>query len=173
MHVSVYPHPRSWLPLTAETGSRYGPIRSALFEMDFNRLDQFARHEGGISRRLFTSYLAALSSVPWLGLHAEDKGTKASKFSTNPFTLGVASGDPNHEGMVLWTKLAPKPLEVNGGMPLDAFTEVTWEVARDEGMSEIVQSGMTLATPHLGHTLHVETHGLDSDRWYYYRFPGW
>ncbi len=138
--------------------------------MDFNRLDQLARHEGGISRRLFTSYLAALSSVPWVGLSAEDKGTRTSKFSNNPFTLGVASGDPDHEGMVLWTKLAPKPLEVNGGMPLDAFTEVTWEVAHDEGMSEIVQSGTAVATPHLGHTLHVETHGLESDRWYHYRF---
>ena len=108
--------------------------------MDFERLDQFARHEGGVSRRLFTSYLAALSSVPWIGLRAESKGNQAQKFASNPFTLGVASGDPDHEGMVLWTKLAPEPLELNGGMPIDSFTEVTWELAKDEGISDIVQS---------------------------------
>lgn len=138
--------------------------------MDFNRLDQFVRHEGGISRRLFASYLSALSSVPWVGLRSEEKGTHSSKFPSNPFTLGVASGDPNHEGMVLWTKLAPEPLELNGGMPLDSFTEVIWEVAKDEGMHEIVQSGIALATPHLGHTLHIETCGLAPDCWYWYRF---
>src|SRR5688572_19240650 len=33
-----------------------------------------------------------------------------------PFTLGVASGDPTPTGVVLWTRLAPKPLE-GGGMP--------------------------------------------------------
>lgn len=138
--------------------------------MDFERLDQFARHEGSISRRLFTSYLAALSSVPWIGMSADAKGSKTSHFSSTPFTLGVASGDPDHEGMVLWTKLAPEPLEPNGGMDLDAFTEVTWELAHDEEMRDIVQSGTALATPHLGHTIHVETHGLEPDRWYSYRF---
>ena len=120
--------------------------------MNFNHLDQLARHEGGISRRLFTSYVAALSSVPWIGLSNQNKGTNKTKFSSNPFTLGVASGDPNQEGMVLWTKLAPKPLELNGGMPLDAFTEVTWEVANDEAITDIVQSGIAPATPHLGHS---------------------
>lgn len=138
--------------------------------MNFNHLDQLARHEGGISRRLFTSYVAALSSVPWLGLSNQNRGTNKTKFSSNPFTLGVASGDPNHEGMVLWAKLAPKPLELNGGMPLDALTEVTWELANDEAITDIVQSGIAPATPHLGHTLHVETHGLEPDRWYFYRF---
>ena len=32
-----------------------------------------------------------------------------------PFSLGVASGDPSPDGFVLWTKLAPKPLERGGG----------------------------------------------------------
>ncbi|MEM7600047.1 MAG: alkaline phosphatase D family protein [Verrucomicrobiota bacterium] len=138
--------------------------------MDFTRLDQFVRHEGGLSRRLFSSYLATLSTVPWIGLRAEEKGTETTQFSSNPFTLGVASGDPDHEGMVLWTKLAPEPLELNGGMPLDAFTDVFWEVAKDESMKEVLQSGTALATPHLGHSIHVELQGLEPDRWYWFRF---
>ncbi|MEM7143490.1 MAG: alkaline phosphatase D family protein [Verrucomicrobiota bacterium] len=138
--------------------------------MDFKRLDHFARHEGGMSRRLFISYVAGLSSIPWIGLRAEGNGTEVSRFASDPFTLGVASGDPNHEGMVLWTKLAPEPLAANGGMPFDAFSEVTWEVAKDEAMRNIVQSGTALATPHLGHTIHLETRGLKPDSWYWYRF---
>ena len=34
-----------------------------------------------------------------------------------PFTLGVASGDPVPDGVVLWTRLAPDPLVPGGGMP--------------------------------------------------------
>jgi len=37
----------------------------------------------------------------------------------DPFTLGVASGDPAPDGFVLWTRLAPAPLAEDGlgGMP--------------------------------------------------------
>jgi PhoD-like phosphatase, N-terminal domain len=34
----------------------------------------------------------------------------ASSFGDNPFTLGVASGDPTPDGIVLWTRLAPDPV---------------------------------------------------------------
>src|SRR5918999_2559524 len=34
-----------------------------------------------------------------------------------PFTLGIASGDPAPDGVVLWTRLAPAPFEPDGGMP--------------------------------------------------------
>ena len=37
----------------------------------------------------------------------------APPFASNPFALGVASGDPTPDGVVLWTRLAPDPL--NGG----------------------------------------------------------
>ena len=50
-------------------------------------------------------------------------------FNAYPFTLGVASGDPLPDGMVLWTRLAPNPLE-GGGMPM-AIVEVNWEISRD------------------------------------------
>ncbi len=38
------------------------------------------------------------------------------KFSAYPFSLGVASGDPLPDSVVLWTRLAPDPLN-GGGMP--------------------------------------------------------
>ena len=138
--------------------------------MNFENLDKMAQHQGGLNRRLFMSFLATLSSLPALGLAACASVKKFSDFKENPFTLGVASGDPDHEGMVLWTKLAPKPLQLDSGMPLDAYSEVSWEVASDENMKKIVKSGDVLASPQLGHSIHVETKGLKSDSWYWYRF---
>ena len=87
----------------------------------------------------------------------------------NPFTLGVASGDPAPDGFVIWTKLAPKPLEPGGGMPHKPV-EVEWLVASDEGMKQIVQKGKAVAHLELGHAVHVEVAGLEPARDYFYRF---
>lgn len=86
-----------------------------------------------------------------------------------PFTLGVASGDPLPDGFVAWTRLAPRPLEANGGMP-DAPVEVRWLVAEDAAMSRVVANGRTMASPEAGHSVHVEVQGLRPDREYWYRF---
>ncbi|MEO3780292.1 alkaline phosphatase D family protein [Micromonospora sp. B11E3] len=88
-----------------------------------------------------------------------------------PFTLGVASGDPLPDGVVLWTRLAPDPLAVDGsgGMP-PQVVEVNWQVAEDERFSEVVRAGAARATPELGHSVHVEVTGLRPDREYFYRF---
>src|SRR6187549_1928701 len=51
-------------------------------------------------------------------------------FDAYPFTLGVASGDPLPDGIVLWTRLAPKPV-LGGGMP-DRIVPVEWEIALDD-----------------------------------------
>ena len=138
--------------------------------MNFEKLDEMARRQGGLNRRLFMSFLASLSALPVVGLSSCASAKKVSSLKENPFTLGVASGDPDHEGMVLWTKLAPKPLQLDSGMPIESFVEVLWEIASDEKMNSVVQSGTTLATPHLGHSVHVETKGLNPDSWYWYRF---
>jgi alkaline phosphatase D len=90
-------------------------------------------------------------------------------YGGTPFTLGIASGEPLPDGVVLWTRLAPRPFEDNGGMPT-APVEVRWQVAADEAMAGIVQEGVAIADPGWGHSVHVEVEGLDSDRWYWYRF---
>ncbi len=87
----------------------------------------------------------------------------------DPFTLGVASGDPTPTGAVIWTRLAPKPLEPDGGME-GQRTIVNWEVAEDEQFAQIVQRGRATTAPELGHSLHADVTGLASDRWYFYRF---
>jgi alkaline phosphatase D len=83
-------------------------------------------------------------------------------FAAHPFSLGVASGYPSPDGVVLWTRLA-------AGLDLLAV-RVRWEIASDESMRSIVLSGETLAEPDWGHSIHVEAKGLAPDRWYWYRF---
>src|SRR5215218_2372824 len=89
-------------------------------------------------------------------------------FSSYPFSLGVASGDPLSDGVVLWTRLAPDPLK-GGGMPKKSVS-VQWEVANDGGFSDVIQKGVTYAYPELAHTVHVEVGGLAPSREYFYRF---
>ncbi|MDQ4129434.1 MAG: alkaline phosphatase D family protein [Actinomycetota bacterium] len=84
------------------------------------------------------------------------------------FTLGVASGEPEPSGVVLWTRLAPDPL-AGGGMPSQSV-QVEWEVADDERFGRVVQRGIEETGPELGHSVHAEVRGLDPERWYWYRF---
>jgi alkaline phosphatase D len=93
----------------------------------------------------------------------------APRFTAYPFALGVASGDPLPDGFVIWTRLAPRPLDEHGGMPM-AAVPVRWEVSEDERFSRIVQSGEAVARPELAHSVHVEVGGLKSRRPYWYRF---
>ncbi|MEK6594714.1 MAG: alkaline phosphatase D family protein [Pseudomonadota bacterium] len=118
-----------------------------------------------LSRRAFlasTAGLAAAFALPSAGLMAQPR------FTHNPFTLGVASGYPRPDGIVLWTRLAPQPL-AGGGMPR-AAVEVAWEIATDESFSKIVRRGSEIAVPEFAHSVHAEVSGLEPARWYWYRF---
>jgi len=92
----------------------------------------------------------------------------AQSFQRDPFTLGVASGCPRPDGVVLWTRLAPDPLN-GGGMPQESV-RIRWEIARDEQFRDIAQRGDALADAALAHSVHVEVRGLRPDRVYWYRF---
>jgi len=91
------------------------------------------------------------------------------RFATTPFTLGVASGEPLPDGFVIWTRLAPEPLDPHGGMPRRQML-VSWEVSSDDRFKTIVQSGQHMAMPELAHAVHVEVTGLAPNRPYWYRF---
>ena len=90
-------------------------------------------------------------------------------FAGNPFTLGVASGDPSPTGVVLWTRLAPDPLAIGGGMPPEPF-EVRYELSQDEDFHAIVSKGSTVALPDEAHSARAEIHGLGPEHEYFYRF---
>ncbi len=118
-------------------------------------------------RRFLTDiarYAALCTVVP-----GDWRVTSRPRWADDPFTLGVASGDPTASGAVLWTRLAPRPFEPEGGMP-GARPTVDWEVADDERFARIVRRGRYSAAPELAYSVHVEVEGLAPDRWYFYRF---
>lgn len=120
------------------------------------------------SRREFLIGGAALASSALLYPTAAWAKSDALNFADDPFSLGVASGEPWADSVVLWTRLVPKPLE-GGGMPAKNVP-VKWEIASDEQMQKIVAKGTAIATPEFGHSVHVEVAGLKPARWYWYRF---
>ncbi len=86
----------------------------------------------------------------------------------DPFYLGVASGDPTAESVILWTRLAYPPAD-GIGLP-GADIPVDWEVASDDAFGTVVASGTAAATAALGYSLHVDATGLEPDGTYFYRF---
>jgi alkaline phosphatase D len=121
-----------------------------------------------ISRRtLLTSAAGAATVIPLTAATTPYRGP----LRADPFTLGVASGDPSHDGVVLWTRLAVAPLADDGlgGMPY-RNVPVTWELAADERFRKVVRRGVVQARPDRGHSVHVELDGLAPGREFFYRF---
>jgi alkaline phosphatase D len=79
------------------------------------------------------------------------------------FGLGVASGCPRPDRLVIWTRLDPD-------IRLDPVVPVKWEMATDEAFRQVVQTGTTTAEADWGHSVHVLVAGLEPARWYWYRF---
>jgi alkaline phosphatase D len=123
---------------------------------------------GALPRRgLFALGGAALTVA--LTPVAASAATAAVPLRQNPFTLGVASGDPLPDGVVLWTRLAPRPLEPMGGLPFAGYP-VQWQVAEDAAFRQVVRSGTATARAEYGHSVHVDVRGLRPGRDYHYRF---
>jgi len=130
----------------------------------------------GLNRRTFVlgGLAAAAGAVALPGASTSapaprtGAGIQALRF---PFELGVASGDPTPDGFVLWTRLAPAPLnpDGHGGMPT-SDVPVEWQVATDETFGTLVASGTVTARYAEAHSVHVEPAGLQPSRDYFYRF---
>ena len=109
-----------------------------------------------------------LGGLALVGAGAFTRVQARPRWADSPFSLGVASGDPAHDGVVLWTRLARDPLN-GGGMPPEAV-EVRWELAEDESMRNIVKQGRATAAAAWAHSVHVEVEDLEPHRVYWYRF---
>ena len=125
----------------------------------------------GVSRRRFLAVAGTAagavvaSQLPF----AARARTAPVRFTGYPFTLGVASGDPTPDGVVLWTRLAPAPLSGHGGMP-EKSVQVEWQVATDEAFTNVVARGEETAMPGEAHSVHAEPRGLQPGYEYFYRF---
>lgn len=105
-----------------------------------------ARH---IGRRRFlttTGAAAALAfavGVPGAGTAAAAE-LDAARITDDPFTLGVASGDPHPDSVLLWTRLAPAPCRADSGLPAQ---RVAGRLLRDGGGGAGAQAGVTPGAP--------------------------
>ncbi|MEU5725628.1 alkaline phosphatase D family protein [Micromonospora sp. NPDC047738] len=128
----------------------------------------------GPSRRQFLILSGAVAAATSIGTAIPTAATAAlgggiGNLPGYPFTLGVASGDPLADSVILWTRLAPEPLAVGSGMP-PKKVPVHWQVAHDEAFTQIVREGEVFALPEYNHSVRVDVQGLAPDRWYFYRF---
>jgi alkaline phosphatase D len=135
------------------------------------RQDVLARCRAGVTpppdtapmigrRRLLRTGIALASGAASLGVPF---AARAAGGADRPrFGLGVASGHPRADGVVLWTRLT------GAGLPERA--EVRWEVAHDEAFERIAARGTETAEAAWAHSVHAEPAGLEPGRWYWYRF---
>ena len=162
-----------------QTGSHgpHGPGRQPSRSPDDERR-RWLQGGAGLASGLAASRLG-------LALAATDPATDPA----GPFGLGVASGTPSSDSVILWTRLVrplgPDPRALAAGAtaagafaeafaePFDgAEVEISWRLTLDETMRNRVASGRVRARPDEGHAVRVEVRGLQPDRWYWYRFDG-
>ncbi|QXC62832.1 alkaline phosphatase D family protein [Aquihabitans sp. G128] len=157
--------------------------------MNTGKRDGEQQGRAGIGRRQFLTGAAATAAVLTVGCGSsgsEGSGPSSTarattstvpkpvhvpELSGDPFTLGVASGDPRTDAVVLWTRLAPEPVaeDGSGGMP-DAKADVTWELATDAAFTELVGTGVFTTSPAHAHSVHIDATGLEPGRDHHYRF---
>jgi alkaline phosphatase D len=142
--------------------------------------ERTGRRGAGISRRQFLAASGAvgaaavgLATPPW----AQASAATVEGLPSDPFTLGVASGDALPGAVVIWTRLTTAPTEPGLGMTGVGPVAVDWEVAatpRELGASPLA-AGTVLADPADAWSVHVDVTGLRPDGTYYYRFRagGW
>ncbi|MET9776993.1 alkaline phosphatase D family protein [Streptomyces sp. NPDC006367] len=129
------------------------------------------RHLG---RRRFLTVTAAAAALAFStnlpargAVAAPERG--GARIGKDPFTLGVASGDPLPDSVLLWTRLAPEPFLEDGGMGTERVT-VEWEMAVDERFAAVLFRGTADAHAEYSHSVHVDVKGLTPGTVYYYRF---
>lgn len=141
-------------------------------------------------RRFLIGAVAAGATIPLLGACSgdDDPADSAAETTTtmavtapepvrvvdldgDPFTLGVASGDPDAESVVIWTRLAIDPVaEAGDGAMPDEDVDVVWEVSDDESFTTLRAAGLFTAEAENAHAVHVVVEGLEPGRPFWYRF---
>ncbi len=77
------------------------------------------------------------------------------------FMHGVASGDPRHDALIIWTRISPET---------DGEILVSWEVAKDIDFTQLITTGEMLTNRDRDYTVKVDALGLNAGTQYFYRF---
>jgi alkaline phosphatase D len=116
----------------------------------------------------------ALAMTPWLGACAQAQAVSGSaaaaqgpRWQADPFSLGVASGQPQPGSVVLWTRL--RITEADAPLKAQAIA-VVCEVFADEALRQPVRQWRVQTDAARAHSVHVVASGLQPGRPYWYRF---
>jgi alkaline phosphatase D len=119
---------------------------------------------GSIGRRRFLGLAAALgASAAWGGAQAAPSKLRWTE-RRDLFPEGVASGDPQADSVILWTRRPPLD-----GKPAPRLTV---EVAEDKAFRRVVATAPAAASAASDWTTRVLVGGLKPSREYWYRFAG-
>lgn len=110
--------------------------------------------DNSYSRRKFLAASAAMAAAGSVAAHDGRRGPS--------FQHGVASGDPLHDRVILWTRVTTDRWYDD--------IDVKWQIARDPKMRRIVASGRANTSIWRDFTVKVDVDGLDDARTYYYQF---
>ncbi|MCX4851971.1 alkaline phosphatase [Streptomyces sp. NBC_00893] len=130
-----------------------------------------------LRRRVFIRLVTAASGAAAIGAPHTSEASAAEPApdpdrrdaATPMFAHGVASGDPMHDRVIIWTRVTPTPASMPGRNSGPA-TDVKWEVSEDPAFQRIVRTGTVRTDADRDHTVHIDVNGLRAARAYHYRF---
>lgn len=111
--------------------------------------------------------------------------TTAPVWRADPFALGVASGEPRPDSVLLWTRLYPGPavpgqsatadqqiahFREKSGLTAGSTCKVSYEVFADEALKKTIHRGEFVTHSERAWSVHARIQGLAPDRHYWYRF---
>ncbi|MDX2265353.1 MAG: alkaline phosphatase D family protein [Hyphomicrobiales bacterium] len=123
-----------------------------------------------LSRRQMLARAAALAAASVLAPPLSRPVAARPRFKANPFAMGVASGDPLPDGVVLWTRLVADLDDVETWGLSEPAYKLWWAVYDAEMPGRAVAQGDAIAAREKGYAVHVEAGGLQPGRRYAYRF---
>jgi alkaline phosphatase D len=121
-----------------------------------------------ITRRSFLAMAAAMGASAAWGTSSGAKSRIAWRERRDLFPEGVASGDPNSNSVLLWTRRPPTAKETGKNFVL----KLNVEVAEDEVFRHVVATAAAPLSAASDWTCRVLVGGLKPNRVYWYRFTG-
>jgi alkaline phosphatase D len=127
-----------------------------------------------LTRREMQRRALALAITPWLSQAAQAQTASGSsvaaqgpRWQVDPFSLGVASGQPQTSSVVLWTRL--RITEADAALQTHSIS-VVCEVFTDDALRHPVRQWRVQTDASRAHSVHVLANGLQPGRSYWYRF---
>jgi alkaline phosphatase D len=116
-----------------------------------------------LSNRYIITILMFLFFCVFLKLNAQNLRTNSLDACLSPFYHGVASGDPMPDKVIIWTRVTPDTISSDPIL-------VSWQMATDTGMSNVINNGSLVTSNMVDYTVKVDVTGLNANTWYYYEF---